>query len=173
MGEACWGAIPFPVQNVKRNPATSKPDFDFNEVELLFDDSEVETIIGTGSLPLSYKEGSRIYTIIHWIQDAPGVVKWQLEVKAWNLGETLPAEWASMTTIKALSAYVSGEMDQYSVFPAIEGTTLKAHAMFKFKLSRLADDVEDTKVGDARYVQGDAHYQRDSWGSGDMLLKQE
>ena len=170
MGAVGWNDLRFAAQNVFVNPITSKPDFDYDEVEFLFDDAATETVVGVGQMDHDWKEGSRLYPHIHWIQEAAGVVKWQLEYKFWNSGDLVP-DWTTITTVEAAFAYASGALGQVSAFPSIDGADLSLSFNIKFKLSRLGGDGADTMVGDARFTEFDFHYRKDSWGSGELHIK--
>ena len=171
LGRESWNDLRFPIQNVKINPATSKPDFDFVEIELLFDDADTETAVGVGQMDHDYLEESSIFPHVHWIQDASGVVKWQLEYKFWNSGDAEPAGWTTITTEEVAFTYVSGDLGQVSYFPAVDCIGKDLSFNMKFRVSRLGADGADTKVGDAKFIEFDIHYRRDSWGSGEAWAK--
>ena len=162
-----WTDLRFPVQNLVKNPATSKPDFDFAEVEYLFDDSSTETVAGAGLMDHGWEKGSQALPHIHWTQKAAGVVAWQLEYKFWDPGELEPG-FTTITTEDQVFAYVSGDLGQISEFPAIETAGLKVGFNIKFKLSRLGGDGADTMVGDAAFNEFDFHYQTDTPGGSEF-----
>ncbi len=170
VGVVGWEDMRFPLQSVVINPATSKPDFDFDEVEYLFDDAAVETVVGANQMSHTWKEGSLGHPHVHWVQNAEGVVKWQLEYRFWNSGSVQP-DWTTIDTVDAVFPYVSGDLGQISVFPAIDMAGLKSSFNVKMRLSRLGDDEADTMVGDAKFNEFDIHYQMDSWGSGGQRQK--
>jgi len=111
-----------------------------------------------------------MYPHVHWIQDAAGVVKWQLQYRFWNNGEVQP-NWTVIETVDTVFPYVSGDLGQISIFPAIDTTGLNNSFAIKIRLSRLGADAADTMVGDARFNEFDIHYQLDSWGSGEVYRK--
>ena len=170
MGAVGWEDMRFPAQGVKVNPVTSKPDFDFTEVEFLFDDAATETVVGVNQASHKMKLGSLMYPHVHWVQSAEGVVKWQLEHRLWSNGALQP-DWTTIETVAAAFAYVSGDLGQISAFPAISTEGLGTSFNVKMRLSRLGADGADTMVGDAKFHEFDLHYQLDSWGSGEAYQK--
>lgn len=171
IGAPGWTDLRFPVQAVRINPVVNKPDVDYDTVEVLFDDTDIETVVSIGQMDHSWKAGSELFPHVHWIQDSAGAVVWQLEYKIWNNNELEPAGWTTLTTEEVAFAYASGNLAQISIFPAIPGTDLEVSFLMKLKVSRLGSDGADTKVGDAKFIEFDIHFEMDSWGSGHPFEK--
>jgi hypothetical protein len=167
--DTLWEDLTFPVQNLRVNPSTSKPDFDFANVEYLFDDSSTETVVGANQMSHTYLEGSDLHPHVHWTQDASGTVLWQLEYKMWNLGEAEPGSFTTITTSTTAFTYTSGDLGQLSIFPIISGTGKTISFNIKVKISRLGGS--DTKSGDALFTSFDIHYEKNSPGSRTELAK--
>ena len=73
-----WDDLTFPVNNLKVNPATSKPDENTDTIQYLFDDTAIETVRGTGQTSHSQKMNTSLFCHVHWIQHAVGNVTWEL-----------------------------------------------------------------------------------------------
>ena len=170
-GGAGWDDLDFPVQGVKINPATSKPDIDFANVDILFDDSSNETVVGAGQAPHETMLSGVWYPHLHWTQSASGVVKWKLEYKFWDIGDSEPAAFTTLTTVKVSHAYSSGNLGQVSYFDAINIDGFGISFNIKIRVTRMADDAADTMVGDAKFGTFDFHYRKDSFGSGRIWEK--
>lgn len=154
-----WDDFAFSVGNLQINPNTSKPDYDYDEAEFLFDDSSTETVVGKKITEHRFKVGTGVEwrPHVHWIQESVGVVKWQLEFKI------VPADSAEgvFLTINSTDdefTYVSGTLHQITLFPAIDVSALNTTAaLVTIKISRLGGDVGDTYVGDVRFQSFDMH----------------
>jgi len=154
-----WDDFSFPVTGLRINPSTSKPDYDYDEGEFLFDDASTETVVGKKITEHRFKVGTGVEwrPHIHWIQESAGVVKWQLEIKI------VPANNAEGTFLTFLSTtdeftYTSGTLHQITLFPTIDVSSLNTTAaLVTVKISRLGGDAADTYVGDARFQSFDMH----------------
>lgn len=167
-----WDDYEFPMTSVQKNPATSKPDFDFANVLVLFDGGSTETVVGLGHLPHSWKIGSSIYPHVHWIQEDAGVVKWQLEYKLFDNNSLCPASFTTITTVSVVFTYASGALGQISYFPAIDCSALTGVSPnLIVRLSRLGGDAADTYSGDAKTLKFDFHFEKDSFGSREEYIK--
>lgn len=165
-GAGAWDDLRFAATNTRVNPATSKPDFDFTNVEYLFDDTDTETIVMIGQMPHAWQLGSNIEPHVHWLQDASGNVKWQLDYMIMDIGDTEPGSFTTITTTNALETYTSGVIHQYSDFAEIDMSSFnRVSAILIFKLSRLGGDEQDTMSGDARFKEFDIHFKMDTPGS--------
>jgi len=80
----------FNITNLRINPATLKPDFDYVEGEYLFDAATTETVIGSKITKHEFKVGTGVagsniwYPHVHWVQSNSGNVLWGLEYKIWQ-----------------------------------------------------------------------------------------
>lgn len=168
-----WDDYEFPINALRINPGTSKPDYDYTEVELLFDDASTETVVGNGHLPHNWKLKTHIYPHVHWIQRASGIVVWQLAFKIWDNNEQEPALFTEIETTEAIFAYTHpGNLGQISSFAPIDMINISGISPnIKIRLSRLGGDVADTLVGDAAMVKFDFHYEIDQPGSRQAYVK--
>lgn len=170
-----WDDFAFSVSNLRVNPVTSKPDYDQNENEYLFDANSTETVVGSGITSHKYKLGVPGMTWrphIHWVQEAVGKVQWQLEYKLWPANELEPASYTTLQIDKSEFTYTAGALHQIDIFPYIDMSAFNSTAiMVKFKVSRLGGDVQDTYPGDARLLSFDIHVPIDQLGSRQEFIK--
>ena len=163
--DTVWDDYEFPMTSVRINPATSKPDFDFDTVDLLFDKDSTETVVGNGQLPHSWKIASSLMPHVHWTQKAAGVVVWQLEYKIWDETGVEPSGFTTITTSTVINAYTSGDIAQISTFAAIDLSAITAVSpTIKVRLSRLGGDGSDTYDQDAATQKFDFHRENDTPG---------
>jgi len=168
-----WDDFAFSVNNLRVNPATSKPDFDETEGEYLFDDSSTETVVGAQISRHEFAQDQQEWRPhVHWVQEAVGNVVWQLQYKIWPANTVEPA----YTTISAFTpefAYTSGSLHQITSLPPVDVTSYSNSTamMVKVKISRLGGDANDTIVGDARFLGFDFHVQVDAFGSREEFTK--
>lgn len=160
-GSAGFDDFDFSVGNLRINPATSKPDYDYNEGEYLFDPATTETVVGTKITKHKFKVGAGVIwrPHVHWIQSQAGVVVWQLEYKMWA-ANTLEPAWTTVNTIgiDPEFAYASGALHQIQHFPDIDMSSNTSAAVYtKVRISRLGGDAADTYAVDARLMGFDFH----------------
>lgn len=151
----------FTVGNFRINPLTSKPDYEFNNNEYLFDKATKETISGSNITDHSFKDGAGIiwYPHVHWTQTDTGKVVYRLKYKVYCGGEQEPA----LTVIDNVNLddvfpYVSGEIHQISPLPPITLPTYNSTACRVIvNLTRVGDTLADTYDHDLRFGQFDFH----------------
>lgn len=159
----------FSVNNLRINPATSKPDYDYNEGEFLFDPAATETVTGNKITKHKFKMPCALwYPHIHWMQSASGNVLWQLEYKIIPFGEIEPVSYTTIQTVQQEFTYVSGTIHQISEFTPIDMTGFNSYAMHvKVKVSRIGGNAADTYTPEARFIGFDFHVPIDSIGTYD------
>jgi hypothetical protein len=168
-----WDDFDFSVNNLRINPATTKPDYDYNEGEFLFDAGTTETVVGAKITKHNFAQGQPEWRPhIHWVQSSAGNVVWQLQYKIWPANATEP----TYTTISAYvpeMVYTSGTVHQITELPAVDVSSYSDSTamMVKVKVSRLGGDANDTYAVDARFLGFDFHVQIDSLGSRQEFIK--
>lgn len=157
------------VLTAGKQGALSKPDYDYTNLGYLFPQNDATEIVYLiGQLSHAYKENSRIYPHLHWMQSANNNVTWKIDYKWFNLGDEIPAGWTTLTMDNLVETYTSGNIAQLSSTDnGIDGTGKKISSMILIKLYR--DD--NVYVGDALAFQLDIHYQKDSDGSRTIYAK--
>lgn len=162
---ATWDDYEFPVNNLRINPATSKPDYSFTDVVYLFDDGSTETIAGNGHLPHAWYTGSDISPHVHWTARTTGDVLWRLTYKIWDNFTTEPA-WATLDTTTVIEAYTASGDAMISEFTDITCSALTTVSPnIKIKLSRVGGATADTYVGDVEFLKFDFHIKKHRTGS--------
>lgn len=172
LSDTVWEDLTFPMNNLKINPLTSKPDEDTENLFYLFDDASTETIRGTGQTSHSQKNNTGLNCHIHWVQSASGSVNWTLNYTLNNGGQTTGETWRVLTSNTTQYLYSSGNLEQKTNFPAtinISGEGLSS--IIRFQVSRIGGATFDTMVGDAKFESFDCHYQKDTMGSRDEFIK--
>jgi len=170
-----WDDFSFPVNNLRVNPVTSKPDYNQDEIEFLFDDSTTETVSGSRITSHKFKtgvSGLEWRPHVHWIQESSGDVVWQLQYKIHCIGDDEPSWSSPITTTAKSRPYVSGALHQISSFAPIDVSSIDTTAcIVKVRVSRLGGDAADTYVGDARFDSFDFHVPIDQMGSRQEFIK--
>lgn len=167
-----WDDFYFNATNLRINPSTSKPDFDYLTGRYLFDGSSTETVVGQKITEHRFKINSaEWHPHIHWVQAAAGNVVWQLEYQIWPAGQTEPA-FTTILSNAVVFAYTSGTIHQISTFPAIDMSALSSvAAQVTVRVSRLGANAGDTYSGDAAFFGFDFHVPVDAFGSKNELTK--
>lgn len=125
-----------------------------------------------GSLELlhNYKEGSDIHPHIHWMpnDNTAGDVKISLGYRWFNRTDVMPAE-----TIITLTQAAGGVQYQHTtaVFPTITGTGMGIGSRFVFRIFRDPADAADTYGNHALVLDFGIHYECNSQGSRQVLIK--
>ena len=168
-----WDDFDFPVSGLRVNPATSKPDYDQDEDEFLFDASSTERVQGAKISLHAFKlDAEEWRPHVHWVQENSGNVVWQLEYKLWPAGEAEP-DWVTITTIAKEFTYTSGSIHQISAFTPIDVSSYYSTAIeVKIRVSRLGANAADTYTGDARFMGFDFHVPIDRFGSEEEYTKE-
>lgn len=170
-----WDDWSFSVSNLRVNPITSKPDYDQDNIEYLFDDSSTETVVASGITSHQFKLGEAGLTWrphVHWVQEVSGRVLWKLEYKLWDADALEPTSWTTIQSTTDEFVYTSGSLHQITIFPYIDASAFNSTAVCgKFKLSRVGGDALDTYVGDARLLSFDIHIPLDQLGSRQEFIK--
>ena len=169
-----WDDFDFSVSNLRVNPVTSKPDYDQNEGEYLFDDSTTETVVGSRISRHEFAQDQEEWRPhVHWVQNASGNVVWQLEYKIWPSNTIEPVSYTSISAFTPEFTYSSGSLHQITSLPVVDVTPYSNNTamMVKVKVSRLGGDTNDTMSGDARFLGFDFHVQIDALGSRQEFIK--
>jgi hypothetical protein len=163
-----WDDLRFPVQNLRVNPSTSKPDFDFDTGTYRFDAADTESVVCIAQLPHSWLEGSILRPHVHWYKTtaAAGNVYWQLSYKWAPIGAVIDA---SPTVLFSATAAVSdantANHHAITALGDISGAGKKGSACLIMTVSRVGGNAADTYAADAALIEFDLHYQVYGLGS--------
>lgn len=128
-----------------------------------------EEVSGAFELQHDYKEGTDIIPHVHWYPTTAGAgnVKWQLEY--WiRINDTVKLT-GTITITDAASG--TAWTEERADFPAITGTTLLINAQIHFRLFRNPTDAADTYAADAAIGTIGIHYEINTMGSRQTLVK--
>lgn len=158
-----WDDLVFPLNLTYVNPATSKPDYDYTNMGLLFPQNiPTEIVYITVQMPHMWKEGSSINPHVHVIQNANQQAVFKMDYKWYNIGDAVPAGWTTHIMNQYAVPYTSGSLSQIiEASTMISGTGKTISSILKIKLYR--DD--NVYTGDILADQFDIHIQKDSFGS--------
>ena len=173
-----WDDLRFPVSSVKRLGFSDPGWRQFKDsgggsvgvYSLAFDKNIEEEVYFTVQLPHSYKEGSNITPHVHWSPadgDAGNVV-WALEYTWANMNGT----FGNTTTIIVTDA-ADGTVGkhQFVDFSAIDGTGKTISSILMCRLYRFSSSGADTYDDDAFLLEIDFHFEMDTIGSRQILIK--
>ena len=169
MEDTVWDDLRAPATQIKQG-ATLKPDFNYTDVTLDFDDSSDETIYINMQLPHDWKIESDINPHIHWIQNQNQNIPWKMEYRFQNNNAATEASWTTIALDQLAYTYSSGNLNQISAPSSMIDTTgVTISSVLQVKITR--DVSEDSYSGDAQVYEFDIHYQRDTLGSKDEYIK--
>lgn len=159
--ELVWEDLRFPATTTKLG-ATSKPDFDYTNVGLLFPQNDATEITYINvQMPHAYSIGTDIVPHVHFIQSAATVPVFKMSYRWYDMGESAIGAFTTIATSTLVYTYTSGSIHQLAKFPNIVCPVTGMSSMLDIKLYR-----EDNVVtGDVLVKEFDIHYQIDTIGS--------
>ena len=175
VGEATVFDDAFPVQ-LFTPTGTAAPDLITvagNIVGWGFDgNSTSEYLYGSIELPHSYKEGSDIDFHVHQVNFTAGAgnVRWVLEY-VW--APITGAVASVSTTVTSVNTIALGDVRNCKpvTIATISGTGRKISDVLMFRLSRNPSDAADTFPNDICVTAMGCHFEQDTLGSRQMLIK--
>jgi hypothetical protein len=123
-------------------------------------------------MPHGYKIGSDIHPHVHWLPQttSTGTVNWQLEYSIANINSVL----GNTTTIQmpGVGAGIANTHQLTDASPeTIDGSSLTLSNMMLGRLFRDGGVGADTFVGDAALMEFDLHFEKDTVGSRQEIIK--
>lgn len=166
-----WEDLRFPATQIRVNPATLLPNWDDTELGFLFDAGTTETLQIIAQMPHAWKLGSSIYPHVHWMPTTTGAgnVLWRMEYKWVSIGATTPGSWSTVPLLDAADGV--SLKHQIAGFGAVSGAGQTLSSIISIKLSRVGGDGTDTYGADALLKEFDIHYEIDTMGSREELVK--
>ncbi len=170
-----WEDLRVPLTNTRINPANSEPDFeDAGDGTFAWgfdaDSDSAWTLNFVAQIPHSYKEGTDICAHIHWQPDGTntGDVVWKLAYTT----ASIDSAFSTVDTLRVLDAGSGVALQhQFIDFGDIDGTNLLISAIIKGSIARMGDAPDDDFTGTAYGLELDFHFQLDSPGSKEKLIK--
>lgn len=143
---------------------------------LMFEASHHDEAYFEMQMPHNWKLGSDIYPHVHWtpVNTTAGNVVWELEYAWSNVGDAFgaPGNMATDATAAGGVAWVHKLTDfKESGNNYISGTGKTLSSMLVFRLHRNSNAGSDTLNQDVALLEVDFHYQIDSLGSDEQLVK--
>ena len=160
-----WDDFSVPA-SLQRQGATTKPDFDYTNMGLLFPQNDATEIVYMVAQMQHRKAlGSLIAPHIHYIQTGASVPVFKLDYRWYNNGSAVPGTWTTISTADGAGIvfpYTSGSILQILPFPDIAAISNEAiSSNLEMKLYR--DD--NVISGDVLVKYFDFHFQNDGSGS--------
>ena len=156
-------SVPFTLD---KQGQSSKPDYDYDELGLLFPQNDATEIAHfTAQMQHRKKLVSGLRLHIHYIQDEAEVPTFKIDYRWYNNGSTVPESWTTISTgdgSGAIFAYSSGSILQILPFAEISapiGESVSSNLDVKF----YRDD--NTVTGDVLGKYIDFHFVSDTLGS--------
>lgn len=175
--QGLWDDLRFPAQAINPPGGAEDPDVEPTTGLLLFDPDNTEVIAGVAQFPHGWVEGSYIYPHVHWTKtsSASGNVLWRLRYEWVNNGEIFTGNYSNTLDI---SNVVEGITDDntsgqclVSSFDGIDGAGKTLSSILFWGVLRVGGNEADTYAADARLIEFDIHYMKDSLGSVDQFEK--
>ena len=172
-----WDDLRVPAQNTKLTPSKSEPAFEelvdgLYVMKFNISNADDESIHFIAQMPHGYKEGSDIYPHIHWCPDSTntGNVRWQFEYVIANIDGVFASSAISETITEAADGIQ--HKHQLVSFSPIDGAGLTISHILVCRLTRLStSDAADTFTGNACFLEFDFHFEKDTIGSRQELIK--
>ena len=166
-----WTDFSVPLTRDKQGQS-SKPDYDFTNLGLLFPENDESEIVYINLQMLHQKAlQSAIEIHVHYIQSSADQPIFELQYKFYNNSAAVPGSWTTIDThlVKGKYTYTSGSILQKGIFPSIAAPaneTLSANIDIK-----LYRQTGDGVAGDILTKYIDIHFQIDSLGSAQEYIK--
>jgi len=166
--DGVWDDIRFPLTR-DTHGQSAKPDFDFTDLGLLFPQNDATEIV---YLIPQFKHNRKAYTNIrphmHLIQDNALTPVFKMDYRWYDNGDLMPGAFTTITAVDFRYTYTAGNLLQKVSFPEIDGSAIGAlSSIIDIKLYR--DD--NVAIGDSLAKEFDIHFQIDSLGSKEELVK--
>lgn len=165
-----WDDLQFPATSINPPGQVSDPDFDTTNGGWLFAAAGTEVVYLMAQIPHTWKQGSVLKPHVHWQKttSAGGDVLWQFDYKWAPIGEVMDAAFTTVTSSEVAPPTVDGDTaDEHLITPFtdMDAAGKGISDMLAMKISRIGGDASDTYGADARLLEFDIHYIRDSRGS--------
>jgi hypothetical protein len=137
---------------------------------LIFPDNTLKQVFFALQMPHSYKLESDLHPHIHWMPQTTntGTVNWELEYSIISINGTLPS-----TTLVTIPQEGAGAVNTHQLAENadIDGTGLGLSSMLLGRISRNGGVGADNFTGDAALLEFDLHFEQDTVGSRQEIVK--
>lgn len=171
LSPAQWTDKSFPF-NRERQGVTSKPDFDYTRLGLLFPQNDnTEKTYFLDQMLHEKKLGTAIKPHIHYLQETVEIPVFKLDYKFYKNGDDVPGSWTTISTASgsgAVFTWSTNPMLQIITFPEI---TAPANETASSHIDMIVYRDDNIVIGDVLAKYFDYHYQQDSLGSRQEFIK--
>jgi hypothetical protein len=184
---AQWDDLKFPAVAQNLTSPAGRIDYNFDELTVDFASNAVypdDELVAVGQFPHSWKKESGIRPHVHWLQEQNAVPNWLLVYRVYPNGGVIPAFQHLPLTNTALTPYPGHPTINISFSDIIDlsangpwGSLDQLSSVMDFKIFRDTANTTglfpgpDLYTGDAKLKEFDVHYQSDSSGSTEELVK--
>lgn len=166
---AAWDDLRAPASGI--NPTGSPSAATPNTVDGSLTFSKGNVAIAWFQMPHNWKLDSDVHFHIHWSKSSTnnGVCNWQVKHKWGNIGEVMPA--FNLLSKGTVVVSDSNTTDKHAMLEwTFTGAGKTLSSMICVYLARISDG-DDTFTGTGNLYEMDIHYQIDSMGSRQELIK--
>ncbi len=166
-----WTDFSVPLTRDKQGQS-SKPDYDFTNLGLLFPENDESEIVYLNLQMLHQKAlQTAINLHIHYIQSVSDQPIFELQYKFYNVNAVVPGSWTTVDTHlnKGIFTWTSGDLMQIGEFPSIAAPANEdISSNLDLKIYR---QTGDGLTGDVLTKYIDLHFKIDSLGSDEAFVK--
>lgn len=161
----------FPAVGINPPGAATDPARDNSDGRFVFSATLTNTIAVQVQMPHGWKEGTPVEMHIHWSPTSAdtGNVLWRVQYKIADIGGTFPSVWSVTDVLSAGSG--TADAHQYADFGEIPMTGFHLSCMILVLISRVGNDTRDTYADTAKLNEFDIHYQANTLGSFEEVVK--
>lgn len=169
-GRERWTDRSFPFTPSSINPVTTKPDFDFTRLGLLFPQNDPsEKVYILDQMDHRKLFDSAIRPHVHFIQETADIPTFKIDYKHYNNGADEPASFITIaTTGVGLFTWSGNPMMQIVPFPEV---SLVVAELISAHLDLIFYRDDNLVPGDVLVKYFDYHYRMDSDGSRQEFVK--
>jgi len=166
-----WDDLRFPATQINIQGVVDDPDVDSEDGTFLFANNVTDIIKLIAQLPHGILRDSKVYPHIHWqaTTSSIGDVFWRLEYQIASIAGSFPGSWTALDILGHTTNNANRHL--FSGFDPIDLSGYDLSSIIKFRLSRHGTEATDTYNSDAKLLEFDVHYQKDSVGSGQQDRK--
>jgi hypothetical protein len=172
-----WDDLRFPAGGLNLPGGSLAPGVEDWTGALLFDAAATEAVVAWAQMPHSWIEGTTIVPHVHWSKttSAAGNVAWQMGYRIFPIGSgtfSVPPVLGDFTILPVASSPISATPDSNTAgqhlitnLGDIDLSGNGISTMICVQIGRVGGNAADTYGADARLMEFDIHYRRNSLGS--------
>ena len=163
-----WTDLRMPLTRDKQGQS-SKPDFDFTNIGLLFPQNDATEIVYLiAQMPHEMLVGGDLKPHVHFLQDTSDEPVFKIDYRWYENNGDPTGSFTTVANTGFAFTYTSGSICQIATFAALDGSGITSvSSIIEIKLYR--DD--NVVSGDVLGKEFDLHYQIDDRGSREEYIK--